>query len=531
MSQASSAAVARASSDNRHSRPSASGLDCISMHISNGTFTGGAAACALTAPLPLIIQGGMGTGVSGWTLARAVARTGQLGVVSGTALDTIFVRRLQDGDPGGDLRRAIAHFPIAAAAERVLKRYFRPEGRQPGEPYKLLPMYRQVVVAARQQLTMLANFAEVWLAKEGHDGQVGINLLTKVQMPNLASLYGAMLAGVDYVLMGAGIPREIPGVLDAFAEHRAASLRLDVEGLAAGEAEYLHLDPAEHWQDATPPTLVRPRFLPIISANSLATTLARKSTGRVDGFIVEGPTAGGHNAPPRGEMQLDGSGQPVYGERDVVDLEKLKTLGLPFWVAGGTGSPEAVAAALDAGAAGVQVGTLFAYCDESGFTAGLKEGVLAGVIDGRTRIHTDPLASPTGYPFKVVTTDGMATQDDSRNRVCDLGYLRTAVRTDAGRLVYRCAAEPVDTYVAKGGDVADTVGRRCLCNGLVANIGHPQERGDGVVEPPLVTSGDDLLGMNRFLRGRTRYTAADVVGYLTAGLMAPEFPDAAGAMA
>ena len=45
---------------------------------------------------PLVIQGGMGAAVSNWALARAVAASGQLGVVSGTALDTIFVRRLPD---------------------------------------------------------------------------------------------------------------------------------------------------------------------------------------------------------------------------------------------------------------------------------------------------------------------------------------------------------------------------------------------------------------------------------------------------
>lgn len=61
-----------------------------------------------------------------------------------------------------------SRFPITAAAERVLKRYFLPDGRAPGEPYKLSAMYKQVVVAAREQLTMLANFAEVWLATEGH---------------------------------------------------------------------------------------------------------------------------------------------------------------------------------------------------------------------------------------------------------------------------------------------------------------------------------------------------------------------------
>ena len=59
-------------------------------------------------PNPLIIQGGMGAGVSNWVLARAVALKGQLGVVSGTVLDTILVRRLQDGDRGGHVRRAMA---------------------------------------------------------------------------------------------------------------------------------------------------------------------------------------------------------------------------------------------------------------------------------------------------------------------------------------------------------------------------------------------------------------------------------------
>ena len=46
----------------------------------------------------MIIQDGMGAGVSNWRLARAVSWLGQLGVVAGTALDEIMSRRLQDGD-------------------------------------------------------------------------------------------------------------------------------------------------------------------------------------------------------------------------------------------------------------------------------------------------------------------------------------------------------------------------------------------------------------------------------------------------
>jgi len=172
---------------------------------------------------PLIIQGGMGVGVSNWVLARAVSLRGQLGVVSGTCIDTVLVRRLQDGDEEGHVRRAMAHFPLPEVVEDVLRRYFRPEGRAEGEPYTAIPMYRQVVSKVREQLTMLASFVEVWLAKEGHDGVVGVNLLTKVQMPNLATLYGAMLARVDYVLMGAGIPKEIPGALDRTSRPPSAS--------------------------------------------------------------------------------------------------------------------------------------------------------------------------------------------------------------------------------------------------------------------------------------------------------------------
>jgi NAD(P)H-dependent flavin oxidoreductase YrpB (nitropropane dioxygenase family) len=466
--------------------------------------------------LPRVIQGGMGVAVSDWRLASAVARLGQLGVVSGSMLDTVFVRRLQDGDAGGHVRRAMAAFPVPEIAEEILRRYFRAAGRARHTPYKVLPMYKQRVSNARQHVTVLANFVEVWLAKEGHAGSVGLNLLTKVQMPNLPSLYGAMLAGVDAVIMGAGIPREIPGVLDAFANHQPARLKFDVEGAAGGDPEYLTFDPlacVSPLLAARP--LHRPAFIAVISAASLAATLARKSTGRVDGFIVEGPTAGGHNAPPRGELRLNESGEPLYGERDVVDLAKMRELGLPFWIAGGVGSPSGLEAALAAGAAGVQVGTLFAYCQESGLAPDLKARVLGAVTSGVATVRTDPRASPTGYPFKIVELPGDADVAAQRRRVCDLGYLRVPVRAGDGRTLYRCSAEPVDAYVQKGGNVADTDGRRCLCNGLTATIGQPQWRETGE-EFPLITSGDDLLSLAAFATAHPRYTAAQVLAYLGA---------------
>jgi nitronate monooxygenase len=479
---------------------------------------------AATISHPLIIQGGMGVGVSNWVLAKAVSLRGHLGVVSGTSVDTLLVRRLQDGDVGGHMRRAMEAFPIPDVCAEVLRKYFKPDGLAPGEAYREVPMYRQVVGKVREQLTILSSFVEVWLAKEGHDGVVGINLLTKVQMPNLATLYGAMLAGVDYVLMGAGIPKEIPGVLDRFAAHEPAQVRFDVEGTGS-ETAYLSFDPRVHL-DAAPASIRRPFFLPIIASNSLATMLVRKASGRVDGFVIEAPTAGGHNAPPRGDLVINERGEPQYGERDEVDLEKMKEHGLPFWLAGSAGSPEKLAEALERGAAGIQVGTLFAYAEESGVEAQLKHDVIRQAQEDRIDVLTDGRASPTGFPFKVVQIGGTMSDPamyGRRERVCDLGYLREAYRREDGRIDYRCAAEPVETYVKKGGCREDTVGRKCLCNALFATIGQGQARSGGMDrELPLITSGDELKNIRRFIGSdRAGYTAGEVIDYLMSGLKRP----------
>ena len=464
-------------------------------------------------PIPRIIQGGMGVGISDWRLARAVSLRGELGVVSGTALDTVMVRRLQDGDAGGHMRRAIQAFPMPGVGVDVLRLYYRPEGRKSGTQYKMLPMYKQVMSPARQLVTVLAAFVEVFLAKEGHSGLVGMNLLTKVQIPTLPSLYGAMLAGVDVILMGAGIPREIPAALDRLAQHQAAALRFEVEGLPHGQEEHLTLDPMAFWT-TTPPEIRRPLFLAIIASNSLATMLARKASGRIDGFVIEGPTAGGHNAPPRGEPRFNEEGEPLYGERDVVDLAKLAELGLPFWLAGGAGRKGRLKEALNAGASGIQVGTLFAYCNESGLAEHLKRSVLLHAARGEVTVTTDPRASPTGYPFKVVSWPGDPGAAVERERLCDLGGLRQAYWTPEGKIGFRCPAEPVAAYVRKGGKEEDAVGRRCLCNALTADLGLGQVRADGQVEPPLVTSGDDLESIGDFLAGRTHYSAGDVLDFL-----------------
>jgi nitronate monooxygenase len=470
--------------------------------------------------LPSIIQGGMGAAVSDWRLANAVARRGQLGVVSGTGLDQILARRLQRGDADGSLRRAIYHFPCSETARHALADYFIEGGISDHKRFRSPLMFR--IDSPREHLAfaVLAAFAEVWLAKENHRGPVGINLLEKIALPNPAMLYGAMLAGVDYVLMGAGIPWQIPGILDSFVNHERIAMKLALEDDALGAGADVVFDPKDVIRVPLPP-LDRPKFLAIVASATLAQALLKRATGAIDGFVVEGPTAGGHNAPPRGIPHKNERGEPIYGERDVVDLEKMRALGLPFWLAGGQAMPDSLARARYSGAVGIQVGTLFAFCEESGLAPELRKQVLECVREGTADVFTDPSASPTGFPFKVVRLPGTLSEQEvyeQRERVCDAGYLRRVYRKPDGGVGYRCPGEPLDDFIAKGGDAEESAGRKCLCNSLIANVGLPQQRKGGAVERALVTAGDDLVRLGDIMGAKLMsYTAADALQYLLAG--------------
>jgi len=376
-------------------------------------------------------------------------------------------------------------------------------------------------------LLVAANFVEIFLARENHPGIVGVNLMEKIQFPTLAALYGAMLAEVDYVLMGAGIPNHIPAVLDALAAGEPVSLKVDVAGAVEGDPHTISFDPREFWQ-GPPPVLKRPHFMPIVSSATLALNLTRKAQGKITGFIVEGSTAGGHNAPPRGQMQLNERGEPIYGPRDLPDMERFRQLGYPFWLAGSYWGSGKFEEALAMGATGIQVGTPFAFCEESGVDPELKQEVLRQVCDGKIDVVTDPLASPTGFPFKIVSLEGTVSSDEvveKRARVCDVGLLRQAYLKPDGTVGYRCASEAINDYVRKGGKVEDTEGRKCICNGLLSTVGLGQTDRSGNVEPPLVTAGDSLAYLKNFLTpGSLSYTAEDVIRILIPGV--PEAVDA-----
>lgn len=469
--------------------------------------------------LPHIIQGGMGVAVSNWELARTVSKRGQLGVVSGTGIEVILARRLQDGDLNGKMREAIAEFPIKRIADEVLEKYFIEGGKDPDKNYRPTPFpnlkqdgNNLILNNQRlEELTVLANFVEVHLAKKEHDGIVGINLLYKVQHMMPQSLYGAMLADVDAVLIGAGIPRPVPNALDALVAGENVSMPFHVTN---GEDYNLMFKPLEIMDEHI--EVRRPDFIGIIT-----TQTGMRGLPNADGYVFENPNAGGHNAPPRIRAGLNEFGEPAYGKKDEINMEMVHKIlsrredSQPFWFAGGYASR--LAEALGEGAAGVQIGTPFAFSKESGIDSKHKLRIREAIKDG-ANVFADPRASPTGFPFQVLSLEGSLSENESyvgRERVCDQGYLLEFFE-DKGKIKSRCASEPTKIYVVKGGDVLETEDRKCICNALISLAGFPSTRKSGYVEQPLVTSGKDTSFVETLMHKFGDYTANDVIDMIEA---------------
>ena len=387
---------------------------------------------------PEIIQGGMGVDVSSPRLAGAVAATGMAGVVSGTATGDVLARRLQDGDCG--VLAALSKLPDSGLVDRIKETYYKPNGRENTGKYTLIPrnfrivdetgevfkLYNERFNVTAEEMALAGAFMMVTQARQeaeahlqGQDkrcGPIGINLLTELRMPTASTLYGAMLAGADFVVMGAGIPSHIPNVLNRLAERDPTQVNIQVPGTS--HKYYADFNP-EDYPELGAKELERPNFLAIISLDMLGRRLASKEDTRPDGFVVEHHTAGGHNAPPRSKKVV--KGQAVYDGKDEPDFEVLTKLKLPFWLAGSRGSPDGLKHAQTLGAVGVQIGSLFALSRESGMDPEIKVQVLEAIRSGELDIVKDAYASPTGFPFMVARKSGVTWPEGEERRACEIG--------------------------------------------------------------------------------------------------------------
>jgi NAD(P)H-dependent flavin oxidoreductase YrpB (nitropropane dioxygenase family) len=463
--------------------------------------------------LPRIIQGGMGINISSWPLARAVSLLGERGTVSGVALERLVPKILQIGDPDGHIRRALSHFPFPDAAEKVINMFYVKGGIPKGKPFRAVPVFTVNPSSLLICLTICANFSAVWLAKENNPFPISVNYLEKVAMPHIYAITGAILAGADYITMGAGIPLQIPKLLDDIAGGKEASYRLPVNG--KNIASHIMAFNPEKFFGGKLPAMEKPGFVPIIASNLLANIFMKKlPEGSVCGFIVEEPTAGGHNAPPRKLVFNEkGEPEPIYGEKDIVDYSEMASLGMPFWIGGSCASPEKLQWALSAGATGIQAGSIFALCEESGMNPAIRREIRKLGFEGKLAVKTDMRISPTGFPFKVARLSNTISDPNvyaARKRICNQGELVSLYERPDGKIGYRCPGEPTDKFLAKGGNPADAVGRGCLCNGLISTADF-----NGEEEAPIVTLGDNF-GFLRLLMetADSPYSASEAIKYL-----------------
>ena len=443
--------------------------------------------------LPRLLHASPRLAISTWRLARAIAATGQLGVVPSAPLAPVLARRLELGDLDGELRRAMEHFPYPGVARRVWEQHHRPGGKRADEPFAPT---RQPVInngPALTELTVLANFVEVWLAREDRPGPIGLALHDQAQTALLPSLYGGLLAGADFVLVSGRNPALIPGLLQRLREGRAGELNVNPTepDLACG------FDPRV-LGDALIPDLPRPRLLVWVDSPEQAASVCLRASGHIDGFVWD--------LPP--------------GPRRNQDLERWRSLGVPFWFHGSPATREHFAEARRAGAEGLSLATPFTFCEESPLDEAIKARVLTLATQSPEQLKLGHIPDPSGQTVSVLQWEETAPAPDclaGRSRLCDIGYFREVYRRPDGTVGYRCPGEPIAHFTAKGGSSAAARGQVCLCNSLLATLGLAQLRDGDELERLIIPAGEDVRELARFLPpGRPRFTAAEVVAYLLA---------------
>ena len=183
----------------------------------------------------------------------------------------------------------------------------------------------------------------------------------------------------------------------------------------------------------------------------------KKANGRVDGFIVEGPTAGGHNAPPRGELTAQRTRRAdLRRARRRRPRQDRASWGCPSGWPAATARPDVLCAGAGRrGRRACRSARRSRYCAESGLRDDSSRPAGAGAPGARPTSSPTRWRRPTGFPFKVVPARRHASRAGvlpARPRICDLGYLREAYR-DARRRRSASAARPnrSSVYVSKGG--------------------------------------------------------------------------------
>lgn len=337
-----------------------------------------------------IIQGGMGVGVSLSPLARAVARQGGVGIVSSACLDRLLSKR-----------------------------------------------------TGKKLNTYEAAYEEVSLAKSA-GGVAGLNIMVALVRDYEDSVRGALDAGADVIISGAGLPLGLPSI------QRPGDTAL----------------------------------IPIVSSARALDLICRKWERlgyRPDAVVLEGPLAGGHLGFKPEQIDLD-SNRLENLFPPVKDMAG-KYGGFPVIVAGGIYTHEDVLRFIRMGADGVQMGTRFLATEESSAPPSYKQAVIkAGKED--IIVATKP-GSPCGLPFRIIKQSPMyeSALKKLRPPKCDKGYV--LLKDDEGKFT-RCPAKESNEN------------NFCICNGLLSSAGYNPDK-----EEPLYTVGTNAYRVDRVVPVKT----------------------------
>jgi nitronate monooxygenase len=336
-------------------------------------------------PLP-IVQGGMGVGVSLHPLASAVALEGGLGILSSACLDRLVTKR-----------------------------------------------------TGKKTSTYDAVYEEVSLAKAA-GGFAGINIMVALQRDYEASVRGAIDAGADAIISGAGLPLSLP--------------QIQKPGDTA--------------------------LIPIVSSARALDLICRRwerQGQRPDAVVLEGPLAGGHLG-----FRMDQVDLPENTLEALLSSVKESAIAhgdIPLIVAGGIYTNEDIRRFLAMGADGVQMGTRFLATEESSATAAYKQAVVEATEED-ILVANDP-GSPCGLPFRVIKQSPMYLSALARRRKpkCDKGYV--LLKDEKGNFT-RCLAKESNFH------------HFCICNGLLSSAGYNPDQ-----EEPIYTVGSTAARVDRIL--------------------------------
>lgn len=333
-----------------------------------------------------IIQGGMGVGVSLHPLARAVAVEGGLGIISSACIDRLVSKR-----------------------------------------------------NGKKLNTYEAAYEEVSLSKI-KNGFAGINIMMALVRDYADSVKGALDAGADAIISGAGLPLNLPAI--------------------------------------QPPRDTA--LIPIVSSARALDIICKKweKLGyRPDAVVLEGPLAGGHLGFRIDQVDLDSN--KLENLLPPVKERALKCGDFPVIVAGGVYTYDDIVKFMNMGADGVQMGTRFLATEESSASEAYKQAVIQAREEDIVVAHRP--GSPCGLPFRVIKQSPMYLSSLKRLRKpkCDKGYV--LLKDAEGKFTICPAKEDNENYF-------------CICNGLLSSGGYNADQ-----EEALYTVGSNASRIDKII--------------------------------